>query len=501
MLAIMNVLVKAYIKRFDKELNQIRFAASRIQEKELDYILNCFLPYRLNNGLSKSDKPRASFGLLLLTDYQDYAASIEELKSDLKEKRVEYYAQSSGTSGMVKKLIPTPESYVKRNHLRGSWYILNTLYNNVEDMNVFTCKNLLIGGAIYSRHDNYLIGDVSGIMLNRIPSFFRPFYVPSIKVATMPIWEEKLRKTVTAASNTSEVSLLGGVPTWVIAVVKEVMKNNQADDLTQIWPNLKAYIHGGVSIAPYKKQFQAIIKDPSFQYIEVYNATEGFFAFQDNPNEEGMLLMLQSGIYYEFVEKSLFKGKDTAIENILPLSEVEKGPSYVMIISTMTGLLRYIQGDVVSFTHIAPYKIKVVGRITEYINAFGEDLLLNQAEEALLKTADYHNVIINHYSVGPRYISINEKGCHEWYIEFNKSLPDLDLFASTLDKELCIINSNYRQKRSGELALECLKVFSLRENAFKEYLKENRKLGAQSKVLKLSNNRDIINKLNKYVIN
>ena len=487
-----NGLVKYYVKRFDRELDQVRYHTPRCQSAVLQEILDSWLVKYLNPEIKSIQNEADYRAQIKISTYDKYDKRITELMSK-PPKRVHYYAQSSGTTQGKKKLVPTPESFVSTNHLRGSWYTLNTLYNHVPGMNVFNAKNLLIGGAIYERHKDYLIGDVSGIMLNRIPQFFRPYYVPKISEAILPDWQKKLDITIQKAAQTRDVSLLAGVPTWVITALSGVQKKIGARSLKEHWPHLKAYLHGGVSMEPYKAQFMELIDMPDFKFIELYNATEGFFAFQDNPDEDGMLLMTASGIYFEFIRYQDYMSEDNP--EILGFDQVQLDEQYVIIISTMTGLLRYVLGDIIRFVSIAPYKIKVVGRISEYVNAFGEDLMLWQAREALMIATQSHGASIAHYTVAPKYISIDEQGWHDWAIEFEQEPQDLTEFAQYLDQAIQELNNNYAQKRFESIAMKQLRLHSLPAGSFNTYLKKIGKEGGQSKVQKLRNDRTIIDAL------
>lgn len=495
----MNVLVRWYVRRFDKELDRVRCDSISLQEKELTAIISEPLVLLLNPSFRKGgsiDQFKSEVGI---SSYDDYKEKVEALlKND--PKRVEYYARSSGTSTGVKKLIPTPEKFVCKNHLRGSWYIIYTLFQHSNRMNVFKAKNLLIGGAIYEKHEHYLIGDISGIMINRIPSFFRPFYVTDKATAIAPHWKEKIEKIVAAAIEEPDMALVGGVPTWVLSIFRKIMKEEGITKITDIWPGLCTYIHGGVNMSPYKSQFDEIIDSEDFLYIEVYNATEGFFAVQDDPHTDGMLLMTCSGIYYEFIPFELFDYIEFS-GPIISLAEVEENVEYVMLISTQSGLLRYIQGDIVRFRSINPYRVTVTGRISEYINAFGEDLLLSQAEDALMSVCKNYDVQLANFTVGPKYITIDQKGRHDWYIEFIKQPKDLASFEKDLDEAIMLNNSNYAQKRSDGVAIEQLRVTSLERGTFMRYLELKGQMGAQSKVKKLSNDRIILEELDKFINN
>ena len=410
----MNTMVRRYLRKWDWELDQIANNCWSIQLKQFEEIVKSPYVHFLNQDIGEIKDYESFRSKISINTYDNLEDRIVQLKnSDSLSCR--YFAQSAGTSSGKKKLIPTPEVFVKRSHLRGSWYILHTLYKFNPSMSVFKAKNLLIGGSLYEINKNQIIGDVSGIMLNRIPQFFRPWYVPTIKIATHPDWEYKIQKTAIAASKTRSVTLLGGIPTWMLSVCRSVLERTGKQNLSDLWPHLQAYIHGGVSFLPYQEQFETLIAKDEFRYLEVYNASEGFFAYQDHPTKEGMLLMCASGIFYEFIETEKYK---QGARDILNIAEVELGKSYVILISSINGFLRYELGDVITFVSIAPYRIKVTGRITEYLNAFGEDLLLSQVEEALLKVQEQIKFSIRDYTIAPSFLRIENNGCHEWYIEF-----------------------------------------------------------------------------------
>jgi len=491
MIPLMNHMVRVYLRHWDKELQDISYNCALVQKQQLEEVLDSVFTSQLHQSvrpLAYSNFKRA----FPITNYESVKEGILKIKDEGRIK-CKYYAQSAGTTSGEKKLIPTPEAYVKKNHLRGSWYILHTLYQHSRDMSVFKAKNLLVGGSLYEDHGDYIIGDVSGIMINRIPSFFRPWYVPDIKTAVSADWESKIEITARQAAEESGIALLGGIPTWVLSVCQRILTYSGVDTLSDLWPNLQAYIHGGVSFDPYLAQFKSLISSPSFRYIEVYNATEGFFAFQDRPGLPGMLLMCASGVFFEFIEYEDFVKE--MYTNAIEISQVELNKEYVMIISTITGLLRYVQGDIVRFVSIAPYRIIVTGRINEYINAFGEDLMLYHVEEALLKVNKYYAVTIKNYSIAPHYLSISEKGWHDWYIEFGDEPNDLTKYAQALDQEIIQLNPNYAQKRAKNLALNPLQIHQLHEGCIDQYFRKFGSIGGQSKLQKLRNDRVIAQRI------
>lgn len=494
---LMNAAVRLYLRRFDEEVHLMRHHPMKLQQKVLEQISRSPLIKALNTNISTGNNLSHWILDQPINLYESYDDEIESLKQS-KHIRCKYYAQSSGTTTGVIKHIPTPELFLRANHLRGSWYNLHTLHTHDENIDVFNSKNLLIGGSIYEYKDKYMIGDVSGIMINRIPSFFRPYYVPSVATATTPDWERKIELTAEEAIKTNKVSLTGGVPTWVLTLFRLILQKSKANELSQLWPNLKAYLHGGVSIEPYRDEFMRITGQPDLRYIEIYNATEGFFAYEDVPMGDGMLLMTGAGVYYEFVEKRLYE-PNVSSDHIMSIADVQSDTDYVMLITTLSGLVRYCLGDVIRFVSIRPPRIKVVGRISDYLNAFGEDLSLEHAESALLHALSEHHASVMHYTVAPRFITNDQKGRHEWYIEFDQRPHDLDAFSISLDQAVQDTNSNYAQKRSDSIALDPLIVQEVPKGAFKKYIQRRGKVTGQSKVKKLCNDRSIVETLSQLI--
>ena len=490
MFALMNFLVRSYTRVWDKELREIAHHCDHVQLRQLEKVASSTITQYIN-GKIEAKSYEAFKAAHPLTQYDDIRDRITLLKDESNIK-CEYFAQSAGTTSGIKKLIPTSERYVRCNHLRGSWYLLHTLYKYDENMSVFKTKNLLIGGSLYERHKSYTIGDISGIMLNRIPQFFRPWYVPSTKTAVSPNWHEKIEITATEAASEKSISLIGGTPTWVISLLKKIQKKSGKKQLSNLWPNLKAYIHGGVNFTPYRYQMDALIGPHNMRYIEVYNASEGFFAYQDRPDEEGMLLMCASGLFFEFVKYEDYKSD---IYDAIFIKDVQLDTPYVMVISTISGLLRYVQGDVITFVTLAPYRIKVINRISDFVNAFGEDLMTQQVEQALLTVNAKHQTTINHFTIAPYYITTDEKGKHEWFIEFEKEPSDLSKYTEDLDQAIRSNNTNYAQKRAHDLAMTPLKIYVLPKGKVSEYFKKYGTLGGQSKLQKLRNDRSIADRL------
>ena len=494
----LNNLVRSYIKRFDKEVKNIKMSSPNIQLDQLEAIKSSrYVRHFFPACRESSFKDHSTFvNAFQITRYKDYGSLVKELLDRTTSLKPPYYAQSSGTSG-VRKILPISEGFVRTNLLRGTWYVLNTLYDRNPQMRVFNAKNLLIGGAIYQKSNNYIVGDVSGIMLSRIPWYMRSNYVPSVNIATLPDWQNKIERTALAASKTKDVAMLGGTPTWVLSVLRLVLDYTGKKKISQLWPNLQCYIHGGVHFAPYKSQFDELIDIKSFNYVEVYNATEGFFAYQDDPLEDGMLLMTGNGIYYEFMPLNDYQSGQY---HSVPLIDVEIGKSYVIVISTIMGLIRYEIGDVVEFTSKNPFRLKVIGRTSEFINAFGEDLVLDHVIAALEVVNKKHKCSISNFTVAPNYISIDKKGRHDWYVEFNSLPESIEQYAKDLDWAIQTENLNYKQKRIENLAITSLNLTVLNKGFYQEYLKSKNRLGGQSKIQKLRNDRKLADEIDMYLV-
>lgn len=493
-----NAVVRSYLNRWKKEIEEIKIFPDKCQKRELQKILqsSTLLQSGQNpeNIVSYQDFNKKT----AITSYPDYEPAILNLLSTPKSSgdNYGYVARSSGTTSGTYKLIPLTSEFVRTNLLRGSWYVLQNLYEYNKKMSVFDFKNLLVGGSVYEKRNGRIIGDVSGIMISRIPRFFQPFYIPDIETAIHPDWQYKLEKTAVLASRTDQISLLGGTPTWVLSLLRKVVSLRSDSTIEEMWPKLQAYLHGGVDFSPYRPQFDELIRRKDFRYLEIYNGTEGFYAFQDHPNREGMLLMLKNGLFYEFISHENFM---LGNHNILPIWEVEIGVQYVMLISSTYGLRRYVIGDLVEFVDCKPYRLLIRGRTTEFLNAFGEDLMLHQAREALSCVLKTEKVVINEFSIAPKYITVNKQGHHEWYIEFYQAPENLDSFSTKLDKVLQSLNMNYNQKRSSDLALDPLRVISLKPGTFESYLQWSGRAGGQNKVPRIRNDREFVDSLNSFI--
>lgn len=402
--------------------------------------------------------------------------------------RPRWVAKTSGTTSGTSKYIPITKENIEDCHHKASWLTLAALHAHNENLQIFSRKNLLIGGGVYGPYpgSSAVVADISAILIHHIPLVIRPFYIPDVRTATLPDYETKVSIIAEMAAKEPGITMLGGVPTWNLTLYRRIMEITGAHNLLEVWPNLQAYIHGGVRFEPYREQFRALIPSPHFLYLEVYNASEGFFAIQDKLDRDDLLLLLSNGIYYEFIRFDDYQADNW---DARPLQEVQTDIPYVMLITTNTGLYRYPMGDLVAFTATNPFRIKIVGRTQEYINAFGEDLLLDNVEKALMASCRQLGASVRDYAVAPYYIQLSEKGRHQWFIEFETPPADLGSFSQALDKAMQQQNSNYAQKRSNNFAIDPLEVIQLPTGFFERWLRRKGKLGGQHKIPKLANHR------------
>lgn len=399
---------------------------------------------------------------------------------------IKWFAKSSGTTNAQSKFIPVTEASLEDCHYAASKDLLCIYLNNNEDSQLFTGKSLRLGGSkeLY-KENGTAFGDLSAILIDNMPFWAEFSSTPSNKVSLMSDWEYKLDAIVKETIQ-ENVTSLAGVPSWMLVLLNRVLEHTSKNDLTQIWPNLEVYFHGGVSFVPYRNQYQNIIQKQDFRYYEIYNASEGFFAVQDQNNSDELLLMLDYGIYYEFIPIDTY-GKEN--QYAIPLNQVELDTIYAVVITTNAGLWRYKIGDTVRFTSVNPYRIKISGRTKHHINVFGEELVIENAETAIASTCQLLNAEITDFTVAPIFMEGKEKGAHEWLIEFKKSPSCMDEFRDVLDKELQQLNSDYKAKRYLNMTLNAPKIQIAKSELFHTWLKTKNKLGGQHKIPRLSNSR------------
>ncbi len=435
---------------------------------------------------------------LPLQEYEDVRNDIQRMimgeEDVLWPGKVSWFSKSSGTTSDKSKFIPVSDENLKNCHIKGSWDSVAILYQKVPDARIFADKSLLMGGSLSSfpQNPNATFGDVSAIMLHNMPAIGRPFYAPDMETALMDDWELKIERMAHLVKD-ENITMFGGVPTWTMVLLDKILDITGERDMSRVWPMAKIYMHGGVNFKPYRDQFSNYFSADDFLFQEIYNASEGFFAVQLRDDDDDMILLLENGVFYEFIPFENNIKADYAI----PLQGVEVGKTYAIVITTNAGLWRYQPGDVVRFTSTHPYKIKIDGRTRQFINAFGEEVMVANTDEALAKTCRSLDVTVADYSVAPKYIKRNEQGSHEWLIEFDRMPADVGEFERLLDHNLQQLNSDYEAKRTSDLALTCLQVKALKEGTFHAWLKSKNRLGGQHKVPRLSNDRkyveDILN--------
>ena len=405
---------------------------------------------------------------------------------------IKWFAKSSGTTNAKSKFIPVSSSALENCHYKGSKDLLCLYLNNNKNSQLFTGKSLRLGGSKELYEDNNtFFGDLSAILIDNMPFWAEFSSTPSNKTSLMSDWETKLLAIV-HETKLENVTSFAGVPSWMMVLLNKVLEETNGNNLLDVWPNLEVYFHGGVSFNPYQEQYKKIIPSQDFKYYEIYNASEGFFAIQDLNNSSDLLLMLDYGIFYEFIPMDVF---GTTNQKVIRLAEVEINTNYAIIITTNSGLWRYLIGDTVRFTSINPYRIRVTGRTKHHINVFGEELMVENTDMAIAKTCKTTNAEVKDYTVAPIFMDGKEKGAHEWIIEFRKPPENIDFFTKTLDENIQALNSDYEAKRYNNMTLNQLKINIARENLFYDWLKNNDKLGGQHKIPRLSNSRDYLEEL------
>lgn len=402
---------------------------------------------------------------------------------------IKWFAKSSGTTDKSK-YIPVSKEFLNGCHYNGGRDMITFHCINNPDTKLFTGKNLALGGSFkkddFGDYQSYH-GDVSAIIIQNLPMWAEYFRAPDVQIALMENWEDKLEKMAISMAN-ENVTSLAGVPSWMLVLIKRILELKQTDNLKDVWPNLEIYFHGGVSFAPYQELFQALFNQPHMAYMQLYSASEGFFGIQDERKSDEMLLMLDYGIFYEFMPVSELHKSTPLIYN---LSEVEKDKDYAVLISTNAGLWRYQVGDTIRFTNLNPYRFVVTGRTKQYINVFGEELMIHNAESAIKKACEKTHAHIVDFTVAPVFMSQNT-GAHEWVIEFEQIPESMDRFKKTLDEVLKQLNSDYEAKRFNNYILQPPIIQVMPKGTFYNWLKVNNKLGGQFKVPRLNNDRKII---------
>lgn len=429
-----------------------------------------------------------------IQDYEDVKPYVERLRRGeqnlLWPTDMRWFAKSSGTTSDRSKYIPVSREALEDCHYKGGKDLIAFHYQQFPESKLYQGMSLVVGGSSAIEHlrpDAYS-GDLSAIIIRNLPIWVEVRRTPVIETALMENWEEKIERMARETMR-EDVSCIAGVPSWTLVLLRRILELTGKKNILEVWPNLELFMHGGVSFRPYRAQFEALIPSPTMNYLESYNASEGSFAIQDRRGAEDMLLMLDYGIFYEFMPlDEVGKPKPRT----LLVHEVEEGVSYAVVISTNGGLWRYMPGDTVRFTSVKPYRVQVSGRTRSFINAFGEELIVENADRGIEAACAATGAVVSEYTAGPIYMGSDARGGHEWVIEFDRNPLDMDSFARVLDDTMRSLNSDYDAKRRGDMALRAPVLHSVPPGTFYAWMKQRGKLGGQNKVPRLSNDRAII---------
>jgi hypothetical protein len=495
---LVNSVVSWFLK---KRIHQIEFFTKYPNEVQHELLFN-LLQSAKDTIIGKQ------YGFESIRTYEDFIARVpvisyedmeplidQSRKGDQQlfwESQIRWFAKSSGTTNAKSKFIPVSQESLDECHYKGSKDLLCLYLNNNEESKLFRGKGLRLGGSKELYQENGTVfGDLSAILIDNMPFWAECSSTPSSKVSLMDNWETKLQEIVDETIK-ENVTSLAGVPSWMLVLLNQVLETTKNTNLLEVWENLEVYFHGGVSFEPYKDQYKKLLPNSNFKYYEIYNASEGFFAIQDRNDSSELLLMLDYGIFYEFAAMETY---GTSQQKLIPLSEVVINVNYAVIITTNAGLWRYKIGDTIRFTSITPYRIKVTGRTKHHINAFGEELMIENTDKALKIACVKTNSEIKEYTAAPIFMVDKKKGAHEWLIEFKREPENLDYFSELLDNALKSLNSDYEAKRFNNITLSHPKIHKAKKNLFYDWLKNKSKLGGQNKIARLSNSRNFIEEL------
>ena len=484
------IFVRPRQKALEKHLN----GGEALQRAVLNHLIHTakHTEYGRNHAFDNIKDYEQFVSMVPVNTYEELKGDIDRMRHGEKDilwpGRVRWYAKSSGTTNDKSKFIPVSDEGLQKIHYAGGRDSVALYLRNNPKSKMFDGKGLILGGSHAPNYnvEGSLVGDLSAILIENINPLVNLVRVPKKETALLSDFEIK-RERIAREAMTKNVTNISGVPSWMLSVLNCMMEMTGKTHLEEVWPNIEVFFHGGVAFTPYRKQYEQLITSPNMHYMETYNASEGFFGLQDDPADKAMMLMLDYGVFYEF--RPMDGGE------IVPLWGVETGKNYAMIISTSCGLWRYEIGDTIQFTSTNPYKFIISGRTKHFINAFGEELIVDNAEQGLAYACEKTGAEVLEYTAAPVFMDQNAKCRHQWLIEFSKSPSDLTLFADLLDKRLQEINSDYEAKRYKDITLQHLEIVEARPNLFNDWLKVKGKLGGQHKVPRLSNSRDTMEQL------
>ena len=492
---IFNSVASFFLKRRISQIELFKDYPIEVQQE----VLRKMIVYSIDTEIGKK------YDFKTIRHYNDFKERIptvtyEEIYKDIERNRkgeqnifwrtpIKWFAKSSGTTNAKSKFIPISYESLEDCHYKAGKDMLSLYFNNNVNSQLLVGKCLRLGGSreIYENNDSYY-GDLSAIMIDNLPFWAELSSTPSSKTSLIPEWEDKVKAIIKESMN-QKVTSFAGVPSWMLSLLQQVIDKTGKDNILEIWQDAEVYFHGGVSFEPYRNLYNKLFPSKDFKYFEIFNASEGFFAIQDQNSSTELLLMLDYGIFYEFIPVN---GSES---EIVSLADVKLNTNYEMVITTNSGLWRYKIGDTIKFTCLNPFRVKVTGRTKHFINVFGEELVVENAEMALSKTTELTKSEISNYTVGPIFMSDKTKGSHEWIIEFSKEPDDMNKFTEILDLSLQSLNSDYEAKRYKDSTLELPKIIKGRKNLFYDWLRSRNKLGGQNKIPRLSNSREYVEEL------
>lgn len=494
----LNFLVNTYL---DSRIHRIEDHYNKPEQKT-ENTLKTLLRYGKQtqygkyHGLPQAYTYQQFVSRIPINTYEDLKGHIQKMmhgeQNLLWPTRITWFAKTSGSAEDKSKFIPVSKEALVNCHYRGGTDILTIFRMNRPNSDLFKGKGLILGGShnIHEINSQCRYGDLSAVLIQNINPFVELFRVPSKKIALMDVWEEKIEKLMESTMH-QDVTNISGVPSWMLVLMNRMLEKSGKSNILEIWPNLQLFIHGAVSFDPYQEPFKKLFPDPKMTYLETYNASEGFFGIRDRADADDMLLFLDYGIFYEFVPAEEYENPT----HVIRLEDVEVGRNYAMIITTNSGLWRYMIGDTVKFTSKAPYRIKVSGRTKHFINAFGEELMIENAEKAIQQACMQTQARIKEYTAAPIFMKNDKGGAHEWLIEFSEMPDDLTHFSEVLDNTLKLLNSDYEAKRTGNYTLRAPHIRPLPSGTFDNWLRSKGRLGGQHKVPRLSNDRKYVEEI------
>ncbi len=485
-----------------KRINQIELMKKYPQEVQNEVLANLLIKaqdteFGKQYHFHKIENPEQFSEIVPLHDYDSFKPYIEKVlqgqQNIIWPTEIKWFAKSSGTTSSKSKFIPVSKEALEDCHFKGGRDVIALYLKQYPDSEIFLGKTLALGGShkISEFNSDIYYGDLSAVLMQNLPFWAEFLRTPNLDIALMDEWEAKIEKMAQETIR-HKVTVLAGVPSWMMVLIKHIFQITGKDSLDDIWPQLELFIHGGISFEPYRKHFTSFFKYKSIRYMETYNASEGFFAIQDNLYENDMLLMLDLGVYYEFIPMEEWEKEKP---KTLTISEVETNKQYALVISTNAGLWRYIIGDTIKFTSVYPHKIKITGRTRHFINAFGEELVVENADYAVKRAAEKTRAVICEYTAAPVYMNEKQNGTHQWVFEFEKEPDCMKTFMIELDNALKDVNSDYEAKRYKNMTLSFPTYVIVKPGTFHQWLKMHNKLGGQHKVPRLSNNREMIEEI------